>query len=106
MALSRAASQLFRTFPQPVGFRCMSVDGVKSFSEKGKVAEDMFFTQEDKRLFAKLLNKVKSQSDTVDTHAAAGAQAAENSALNAIVAKYKMSSSDIQALLAWKHTHY
>ncbi|GFH14729.1 uncharacterized protein HaLaN_10839 [Haematococcus lacustris] len=92
MALSRAASQLFRTIPQPVGFRCMSVDGVKSFSEKGKVAEDMFFTQEDKRLFAKLLNKgahstLKSQSDTVDTHAAAGAQAAENSALNAIVAK-------------------
>ncbi|KAJ9516674.1 hypothetical protein QJQ45_015152 [Haematococcus lacustris] len=91
MALSRAASQLFRTLPQPVGFRCMSVDGVKSFSEKGKVAEDMFFTQEDKRLFAKLLNKGAHR--TFDSCRASCMQ-------------YKMSSSDIQALLAWKHTHY
>jgi hypothetical protein len=32
--------------------------------------EDIYFTKEDQRVMAKLLSKVKSQSDVLDTHAA------------------------------------
>lgn len=45
---------------QPTGMRLMSgLDGLRGFSEKEKAMEDMYFTQEDKRLMAKLLKKVR-----------------------------------------------
>lgn len=61
--------------------------------------------QEDERLLRKLLGKVKVQADT-DATAAAHHAAADEAALRAIVAKYKMGDDDIKAIVAWKHAHH
>ena len=66
----------------------------------------MYFTKEDSRLMSKLLNKIKTQSDISDKHAAEGVKAAEQSALKQIVGKYNVSADDMQKLFKWKHTTY
>jgi hypothetical protein len=50
----------------------------------------------------KLLKKVKSQADEVDVQAPKHAET-ERSRLEAIVGKYKMTKTDIDAIVAWRH---
>lgn len=83
--------------------RGMAVEGVRGFSEREKVVEDLYFNKEDERILRKLLGKLKSQADTADALTAVGVRAAEESALRAIVDKYKISKGDFEALLDWKH---
>ena len=52
----------------------------------------------------KLLNKVKTSADASCSTAGAH-NAKEEQALNAIVAKYKLSDADLKALYAWRHNH-
>lgn len=69
-------------------------------------SQDIYFTKEDQRIMAKLLAKVKSQSDSADKHAAEGIKAAEMSALKQIINKYNLAPEDVEKLLKWKHIHY
>nr|BAA78589.1 hypothetical protein [Chlamydomonas sp. HS-5] len=84
----------------------MASGGLTGFKENEKVIEDLYFTKEDQRMLGKLLNKVKHQSDATDKHGAEGQKTAELSALAAIVSKYKISTEDMQKLVAWKHSQY
>ncbi|GAX76668.1 hypothetical protein CEUSTIGMA_g4114.t1 [Chlamydomonas eustigma] len=83
-----------------------AVEGLKGFSENEKAVEDLYFTKEDQRVLGKILNKVKEQSDIKDIHAAAGVRAAEISAVQPLITKYKIAAEDVHKLLAWKHTQY
>jgi hypothetical protein len=47
---------------------------------------------------------VKEQSDIKDVHAAAGVRAAETSAIQPLVAKYKISTDDVQVSVAISET--
>lgn len=84
----------------------MAYEGLKGFNEHEKAVEDLYFNKEEEKLLRKLLTKVRKQSEQADQHAAVGEQAAEQSALRAIVGKYKVSDADFEALLRWKHTQY
>jgi hypothetical protein len=66
----------------------------------------MYFSKEDERLLSKLLSKVKKQTQVTDVSAATQSAVAEEAALRNIVAKYKLSKEDFQALLDWKHSTY
>ncbi|KAG2452984.1 hypothetical protein HYH02_002321 [Chlamydomonas schloesseri] len=85
--------------------RAFALEGTK-FSEGEKAIEDLFFSKEDQRLMAKLLQKVKEQSDLADKHAAEGVKAAELSSLKQIVGKYELPKDVLEKLIKWKHTHY
>ncbi|GIL48601.1 hypothetical protein Vafri_5081 [Volvox africanus] len=89
----------------PALTRGMALEGTK-FAEGEKAIEDLYFTKEDQRLMAKLLLKVKEQSDIADKHAAEGVKAAELSALKQILAKVDVPKEVIDKLIKWKHTHY
>ncbi|GLC41857.1 hypothetical protein PLESTB_001039700 [Pleodorina starrii] len=89
----------------PALARGMALEGTK-FSEGEKAIEDLYFTKEDQRLMAKLLAKVKEQSDLADKHAAEGVRAAEMSALKQILAKVDVPKDIVEKLIKWKHTHY
>lgn len=65
----------------------------------------MFFHKEDEKLLKKLLQKVRAQAEQHDVHNAKGAQAAEMSALDAIVGG-KLSAEEKQKLIDWKHGGY
>lgn len=84
----------------------MSMSGVKGFNEHEQAVENMYFSKEDERLLGKLLSKVKKQTQVTDVSAATESAVAEEAALRNIVAKYKISKEDFQALLDWKHAHY
>lgn len=86
--------------------RAFALEGAKGFSEHEKAIEDFFFSKEDERALAKLLKKVKSQTQTTDPSASASSTAADVATLKSIVSKYNVSDSDIKALLDWKHAHY
>ncbi|GFR46700.1 hypothetical protein Agub_g8319, partial [Astrephomene gubernaculifera] len=88
----------------PALTRGMALEGTK-FAEGEKAIEDLYFTKEDQRLMAKLLAKVKTQSDIADKHAAEGVKAAEMSALKQILPK-DTPKEVVDKLLKWKHTHY
>ena len=105
MFLSRTARPAGRLL-QSLQVRCMSVDGVRGFKEHESAVENLYFNKEEERLLRGLLSKVKKQSDVKDLHGAAGAAAAEVTALKSIVSKYNMSQADISALLDWKHKAY
>lgn len=62
--------------------------------------------QEDQRTLAKLVSKVRNQSDVTDKAAAAAVKAAEEQSLHNIIGKYQVSKQDVDALLKWKHTVY
>lgn len=62
--------------------------------------------QEDKRLLAKVLDKVKLQSARTDKASADAVRQAEMTSLDKIVGKYKLTSGEHEALLKWKHTTY
>ncbi|KAG2425673.1 hypothetical protein HXX76_013515 [Chlamydomonas incerta] len=85
--------------------RAFALEGT-AFSEGEKAIEDLFFSKEDQRLMAKLLQKVKEQSDLSDKHAAAGVKAAEMSALKQVLGKYDLPKEVFEKLIKWKHTHY
>lgn len=72
------------------------------YSVTPQAIEDMYFTKEDQRILGKLLNKVKSQSDVNDKHAAEGQKTAELSALQTILSKYKVSSDDMTVGEGWR----
>jgi hypothetical protein len=105
MFLSRAARPAGRLL-ESLQARCMSVSGVKGFKEHESAVENLYFNKEEERLLRGLLSKVKRQSDVKDLHGAAGAAAAEATALKNIVSKYNVSQADISALLDWKHKTY
>eukprot|EP00775_Hariotina_reticulata_P011255 gene11255-11404_t len=86
--------------------RSMSLQGVKGFNEHEQAVENMYFSKEDERLMSKLLAKVKKQTQVTDISAATQSAVAEEAALRNIVAKYKLSKEDFQALLDWKHATY
>lgn len=86
--------------------RAYALDGAKGFSEHEAAVENFYFNKEDEKALKKLLGKVRSQSHNVDPSGSATSQAAELATLKAIVGKYKVSDSDLQALLQWKHAHY
>ncbi len=71
-----------------------------------QAVENMYFSKEDERLLSKLLSKVKKQTAVSDASEATQSAVAEEAALRSIVAKYKLSKEDFQALLDWKHAHY
>jgi len=108
--LSSAARSVARSsgslLPALGGVRCMAMSGVKGFSEHEQAVENMYFSKEDERLLGKLLSKVKKQTQVTDVSAATESAVAEEAALRNIVAKYKVSKEDFQALLDWKHAHY
>lgn len=83
--------------------RFMALEGMKGYDDKEAAEERLFFKKEDEKLLRKLLNKVKAQADATDVHEAKGDKEAELSALHSIIAKYKMSEDDLEALLKWKH---
>ena len=84
----------------------MSMSGVKGFNEHEQAVENMYFSKEDERLLSKLLSKMKKQTQVTDISAATESAVAEEAALRNIVAKYKLSKEDFQALLDWKHATY
>lgn len=88
------------------GVRSMAMSGVKGFGEHEQAVENMYFSKEDERLLGKLLSKMKKQTQVTDVSAATESAVAEEAALRNIVAKYKISKEDFQALLDWKHAHY
>ncbi|PNH01544.1 hypothetical protein TSOC_012569, partial [Tetrabaena socialis] len=110
-ARSRQSSRMLRVaqhaarLGRPALTRGMALEGTK-FADGEKAIEDRYFTKEDSRIMAKLMAKVKEQSDIADKHAAEGVKAAELSALKQITAKYNISKEDVDKLVKWKHTHY
>jgi hypothetical protein len=72
--------------------------------EKELAEEKVYFNKEDEKLLRKLLTKIKGHADK-DTSAAAPAASVEKQRLMAIVSKYGVSDADIEALLAWRHSH-
>lgn len=100
---ARSSSSLF---PVLGGVRCMALSGVKGFSDHETAVENMYFSKEDERLLGKLLSKMKKQTQVTDVSAATESAVAEEAALRNIVAKYKISKEDFEALLDWKHAHY
>lgn len=101
--VARASSLLPCSFQAT---RSMAMQGVKGFNEHEQAVENMYFSKEDERLLGKLLSKVKKQTQVTDVSAATESAVAEEAALRSIVAKYKVSREDFQALLDWKHAHY
>lgn len=82
-----------------------AMQGMKGYDDKERTEERLFFKKEDEKLLRELLSKVRAQAEATDPHAATGTLAAERSALDAIVGA-KLSASEKDQLLAWKHTHY
>lgn len=108
----RVAKQALRLAPQlqaevqacAVFTRGMAFE--KTLADKEKAGEDIYFTKEDQRIMAKLLSKVKQQSDLSDAQGADGIKAAEVAGLRQIVEKYNVAKEDIEKLIRWKHTAY
>eukprot|EP00929_Paragymnodinium_shiwhaense_P043932 TRINITY_DN22549_c0_g1_i1.p1 TRINITY_DN22549_c0_g1~~TRINITY_DN22549_c0_g1_i1.p1 ORF type:complete len:122 (-),score=19.90 TRINITY_DN22549_c0_g1_i1:440-769(-) len=101
---------MYRVAARPVAlFRSqgftMATRSMTTLDDRRRLLEDQYFKKEDERLMRQLLAKMKKQSDLADSHGAEGSRATERSALNDIVSKYKMSTEDIDALIAWRHDH-
>jgi len=82
-----------------------AMQGMKGYDDKEAAEERLFFKKEEEKLLRELLSKVRAQAEVSDPHAATGTLAAERSALDAIVGS-KLSPSEKDQLLEWKHTHY
>ena len=70
-----------------------------------RIYTPIFFKKEDEKLLKSLLAKVRAQAEQHDVHSAKGVLAAEKSALDEIVGS-KLSSTQKDALIEWKHTHF
>lgn len=100
---SRSTGRLLHNFNSVRG---MAMEGVKGFGDHEAAQENLYFSKEDERLLSKLLTKMKKQTQVTDVTAATQSAVAEEAALRNIVAKYRISKEDFQALLDWKHATY
>ena len=82
-----------------------TLQGLKGYDEKENAEEAIFSKKEDEKLLESLLAKVRAQAEQHDVHSAKGVLAAEKSALDEIVGS-KLSSTQKDALIEWKHTHF
>lgn len=73
--------------------------------DKELAEEKVYFNKEEEKLLRRLLTKVKGQADKSDTTSSAASTSVEKQRLLAIVSKYGVSNDDIEALLAWRHSH-
>ena len=65
----------------------------------------MYFSKQEEELIRKMAGKMRIQAAKHDAEAHQKVLAAEKKALLAIVSKYKVHESDIEALMTWKHSH-
>jgi len=78
---------------------------VAGYDERENAQEAVFFKKEDEKLLKDLLKKVRAQAEKHDEHSAKGVRAAEKSSLESIVGD-KLTETEKDALLEWKHTHF